>query len=246
MLFRSIPKQAGNLRKLHVVAVSDLHLGPIVHSGRLAVLVEMIQQLKPDLILLAGDIVDEDPGPFIEQNMKAAFLRLKTQYGIYAVPGNHEYIGGHWNDIFAALREAGVHVLQDQVVKVADSFYLTGRDDWHRKYFTGTARKSLSQIIGNINLALPVLLIDHQPNDLTEPQEQGVDLQISGHTHRGQFFPNNLITKQMFEVDWGYLRRDNLQVIVSSGFGTWGPPIRVASPPELLDIKIRFQADEES
>lgn len=239
----TIPKNAGNLERLKVVAVSDLHLGTIVHNGRLVRLVDMIERLQPDLILLPGDIVDEDPGPFIEQDMKTTFAQLSPGYGIYAVPGNHEYIGGQWKNIFFYLQEAGVRVLRDETVIVADSFYLVGRDDGARVIFEGIKRKELKDLLTGFNRSLPVILIDHKPGNLEEVREMGVDLQLSGHTHRGQFFPNNLITKRIFEVDWGYLRKGHLQVIVSSGFGTWGPPIRVGSRAEILDIDIQFKPD---
>lgn len=236
-----IEKSAGELKNLRVVAVSDLHLGIIVHNGRLVRLVDIIQKLQPDIILLPGDIVDEDPGPFIEQDMKNSLGQLKPKYGIYAVPGNHEYIGGQWNKIFKHLEDAGIHVLRDQVVNIGGYFYLAGRDDYARKIFDGVKRKDLKEILSGIDGSLPLILIDHQPNNLKEARGLGVDLQVSGHTHRGQFFPNNLITSRIFEVDWGYLRQGNFQVIVSSGFGTWGPPIRVVSKPEVLDIEIQFK-----
>lgn len=239
----TIPKSAGNLEELKVVAVSDLHLGTIVHNGRLVKMAEMIQRLQPDLILLPGDIVDEDPGPFIEQDMKKAFAELAPVYGIYAVPGNHEYIGGQWDKIFKHLQEAGVRVLRDQTVKVGESFFLVGRDDSARTIFQGGRRKELKHILADIDHSLPVILLDHKPDNLEEASQAGVDLQLSGHTHRGQFFPNNLITRRLFEVDWGYLSKENLQVIVSSGFGTWGPPIRVGSRAEILEIDIQFKPD---
>ncbi|TYO94498.1 metallophosphoesterase [Desulfallas thermosapovorans] len=113
----NIPKQAGNIKQLHVVAVSDLHLGNIVHNKRLNELVVIITKLNPDIILLPGDIVDENPLPFIEQNMEYTLRRLAPRYGIYAVPGNHEYIGGSWVEIISGLEKAGVKVLRDEVVK---------------------------------------------------------------------------------------------------------------------------------
>ncbi|AGL03370.1 metallophosphoesterase [Desulfoscipio gibsoniae] len=238
----NIPKQAGSIKQLHVVAVSDLHLGNTVHNKRLQGLVEMVNGLNPDIILLPGDIVDEDPMPFIEQNMGHTLRKLAPRYGIYAVPGNHEYIGGRWVEIINGLEKAGVNVLQDEVIKVADSFYVVGRDDLYSRYYTNNKRSDLQTIVQGIDKALPVIAIDHQPVNLSEPEEQGVDLQISGHTHRGQFFPFNIVTARIFEIDRGYLRKENLQVIVSTGFGTWGPPVRIGSQSEILDIVINFNS----
>jgi predicted MPP superfamily phosphohydrolase len=236
----NIPRPAGEMGELHVVAVSDLHLGLIVHNRRLLRLVDMIGQLQPDLILLPGDIIEENPGPFLEQNMAASFRRLSPRYGIYAVPGNHEYIGGKWDEIAFHLGQAGINVLRDSHVRVADSFYLVGRDDLSRGRFTGEGRKDLGQVMQGVDRSLPVILMDHQPVDLERCRERGVDLLLAGHTHLGQMFPNNLITRRVYEVDWGYLRKGSLQVIVSCGFGTWGPPIRVGNRPEIVDIKIGF------
>ncbi|HOV43194.1 MAG TPA: metallophosphoesterase, partial [Syntrophothermus lipocalidus] len=91
-----------------------------------------------------------------------------------------------------------------------------------------------------IDRSRPIILMDHQPIDLDEALNEGVDLQLSGHTHLGQLFPNRFVTRRVYEVDWGYLRKDNLQVIVSCGFGTWGPPIRVGNHPEIVVINVRF------
>ncbi len=240
----NIPKQAGILEQLHVVAVSDLHLGNIVDNKRLAGLVDMIITLNPDIILLPGDIVDGDPQPFIKQDMDNTLCRLAPRYGIYAVPGNHEYLGGNFAEIITNLKKTGIEVLRDEVVLVEDSFYLVGRDDIYGKYYTGIGRKDLQSVVGGIaeNNALPIIVLDHQPVNLDEPGGQDMDLQISGHTHHGQFFPFNMVTDRIFEVDQGYLRKGDLQVIVSTGFGTWGPPIRVGSRSEILDIQITFSS----
>lgn len=235
-----IPKQAGNLKELRVVVASDLHLGIIVDNRRLVKLVAMINELQPDLLLLPGDVIDEKPGPFVEQDMVSSFRQLTPKYGIYAVPGNHEYIGRKWEEAFSHLHEAGIRVLRDEHVKVADSFYLVGRDDRSVGRFKGNDRLALGELIDGIDRSLPIILMDHQPFQLEEAKDQDVDLQLSGHTHRGQMFPNHLITRMIYEVDGGYLNKGGLQVIVSSGFGTWGPLIRVGNKPEILDIIIRF------
>jgi hypothetical protein len=92
-----------------------------------------------------------------------------------------------------------------------------------------------------IDRNLPVILLDHQPVNLDEPAQLGIDLQLSGHTHRGQLFPNHLITGRIYENDWGLITRGTLNVVVSSGVGTWGPPIRVGNKPEVVEIVIHFK-----
>ncbi|NLK52262.1 MAG: metallophosphoesterase [Syntrophomonadaceae bacterium] len=236
----TIPKSTPDLSALRVIVVSDIHLGNIVHNGRLTRMINQINERNPDLVLLPGDIIDEDIGPFIEQKMPETFQQLHPKYGVYAVFGNHEYIGGHAEEALYYLSQAGVTVLRDDYVQVADSFYLVGRDDPARQRHAQKSRQDLKTIMEGIDYSLPIILLDHQPFNLEEAQAIGVDLQLSGHTHRGQFFPNNLITQKIFEIDWGYLRKDTLQVIVSCGFGTWGPPVRIGNTPEVVDLVIHF------
>jgi hypothetical protein len=236
----SIPKQANGLNELHAVAVSDVHLGTIIHKEHLKKMIDMINAQNPDIVFIAGDIIDEDIGPFIKQNMSSEFKRLKPKYGIFFSPGNHEYYGGQLDDIVTNLKGAGINVLKDRYLKVANSFYVVGREDKAISRTGNKFRKDLSDLTGNIDKSLPIILLDHQPSNLGEPASQGVDLQISGHTHRGQMFPFNFVTDKIFEEDWGYLKKDNFQLIVSSGFATWGPPIRVGNRAELVDITIRF------
>ncbi|NLW43586.1 MAG: metallophosphoesterase [Syntrophomonadaceae bacterium] len=235
-----IPKKAGELSELRIVAASDVHLGPIVHNGRLRKMVEMVNSLEPDLVLLPGDIIDENIRPFLEQKMSETLRLLSPKYGTYAVLGNHEYMGGHVDETIRHLEEAGVKVLRDRWVLVADSFYVVGRDEVMSRYAGRRPRTPLSQILAGVDHTKPIIMIDHQPIDLDEADRVGIDLQVSGHTHLGQLFPNQLVTDRLFENDYGYSKKENLQVIVSCGYGTWGPPIRIGNTPEILYIKVKF------
>jgi predicted MPP superfamily phosphohydrolase len=237
-----ISKNAGDLNELSIVAVSDVHLGPIVHNGRLRHMVDMVNSLKPDLVLMPGDIIDENVKPFVEQKMPDTLRLLHPKYGIYAVLGNHEYMGGHVELTVHHLEEAGVQVLRDGWVLVADSFYVVGRDETMGRHTGRRVRRPLSEILTGIDYSKPVIMIDHQPVDLDESDRNGVDLQVSGHTHLGQLFPNQLVTDRLFENDYGYLKKENLQVIVSAGYGTWGPPIRIGNTPEIVHIKVTFSS----
>ncbi|SDG33466.1 metallophosphoesterase [Desulfosporosinus hippei] len=237
----TITKQAGALKKLHVVMVSDIHLGTIIQNDRLTKLVDKVNDLKPDLILMAGDVFDEDIESKNKQQVADNFRRLSSTYGSFAVLGNHEYIGGNANEAIKYLNEAGVKVLRDSSEEVGGSFTLVGRDDLSGSRFNGTKRESLATLMQGINPSLPIILMDHQPSHLEEPVEQKVDLQVSGHTHNGQLFPIQFITQKVFEQDWGYLHKADFQLIVSSGYGTWGPPIRIGNTPEIVDITITFK-----
>lgn len=236
----TIAKPAGGLTELRVVMVSDIHLGPIVGYERLAGLVAAINGLRPDLVLLPGDVIDENVSYFVERKMAEPFRALTPRFGVWAAFGNHEYISGKAEEVADRLREAGITVLRDEYVKIGEHFYIVGRDDRRRAQFGDRARQELATVMAGVDRRLPILLMDHQPYNLEEAAAQGVDLQVSGHTHVGQMFPNNFVTGRMFEVDWGYLSKGAYQVIVSSGFGTWGPPIRVGNRPEIVDIRIRF------
>lgn len=222
--------------ELSIVLVSDLHLSTLVTNKRLAFLVDEINSLSPDLVLIAGDIIDEDITPFVEEDMVETFKGLKPRIGTYAVPGNHDYYGGHLDLLVEQLTEAGVHILLDEKVLVENSFYIVGRKDLASK-----SRLELRDLLVEIDHTKPIILLDHQPYRLDIPTNLGVDLQVSGHTHRGQFKPNHLITRKLYELDWGYLQKNLSHFVVSSGFGTWGPPIRTGNPSEIVTINVTFQ-----
>lgn len=236
-----IPKEGGRNNTIHAVLVSDIHLGPIVDNRRLGKMVDTINGLTPDIIMLAGDIIDNDVEVFTERQMVETFKKLNSRLGTFGVLGNHEYIGGNAEQAMYYLEMAGIIMLRDSYLEVDEGLYIVGRDDRSGARFTGENRKDLSSLLEGIDNTKTIILMDHQPFNLEEVSKAGVDLQVSGHTHRGQLFPNHLITQKLFENDWGYLKKDNLHVIVSSGFGTWGPPIRVGNKPEIVSIRITFK-----
>ncbi|MDQ1252415.1 MAG: uncharacterized protein QG646_1536, partial [Euryarchaeota archaeon] len=236
----TIKKEVPDLPELHAVMVSDIHLGIVVDNGRLKEMVNRINELDPDIVFLAGDTIDEDVGLFADNKMPEILKKLKSRYGAYAVLGNHEYIGGNNELAVEYLQQAGINVLVDRCIKVNNQFYVAGREDRMASRMNGKQRLDLSRLIDGINHNLPVILLDHQPINLEEGQLNGIDLQLSGHTHGGQIFPNTLIARRVFENSWGYLRKGECQIIVSSGFGTWGPPIRIGSNSEIIDITISF------
>ncbi len=237
----TINKTANGLLQLHAVMVSDIHLGLVMDNGRLEEMVNSINKLEPDIVFLAGDTIDEDVKLFLNQRMPEIIRKLKSKFGVYAVLGNHEYIGGNSELAAEYLRQAGAIVLIDEHIKVNNQFYVVGRNERMAGYMTGKQRLELSRLMDGIDHSLPIILLDHQPHKLEEGQRNGIDLQLSGHTHNGQFFPNNLFAKHFFEHSWGYLRRGEYQVIVSAGYGTWGPPIRIGNYSEIIDLSISFK-----
>lgn len=225
---------------LHLVLVSDIHIGRIIDAPRLQDMVNRINTLQPELVILAGDITDDFVPPLLEQRMDLILQQLSPPLGTYAVLGNHEYISQQPELAIAWLKQGRVQVLRDQAVKVDEAFYLVGRDDYSRQRFTGTDRLPLTDLTAHLDQRLPIFVVDHQPVQYATALSQGVDLLLSGHTHHGQFSPNQVITKLIFENDWGYLKKGRLHTIVSCGYGTWGPPIRVGNQPEIVDIHITF------
>ena len=123
---------------------------------------------------------------------------------------------------------------------INNSFYLAGRDDRDSKRFSGKERKGLDKVLEGINLSLPVIMMDHQPFNLQQVVDAGVDFQLSGHTHHGQLWPFGYITNAIYEISWGYKQKGNSHFYVSSGYGGWGPPVRTGNRPEILDIYITF------
>jgi predicted MPP superfamily phosphohydrolase len=237
----TIPKKAGSLDKLRIGVASDIHLGTVVGNRHLERLVRHMEEMKPDLILLPGDVIDDSIHPFIHRNMAATMGKLKAPLGIYAVLGNHEYIGGHINQFVAEMNSIGIQVLQDETILIQDSFYVIGRKDLSAKHSDPEGRLPISELITNLDTAKPLILMDHQPSDLEQASLNGIDLSLSGHTHRGQMAPNHLITRRIFELDWGYKLKGSLHAIVSSGFGLWGPPIRLGSRSEIIQIDLVFE-----
>ncbi len=234
-----IPKRAGNLQSLRIALVSDIHLGTIISNSRLNRMIAGINALDPDIVLMAGDIVDEDLAPVIENNLGEMLRSIRSRYGIYAVTGNHEYIGGV-EEAYAYLVDHRITMLRDTAVKIADSFYIVGREDRSIKQFTGGIRKTLPSIMADVDTNLPVILMDHQPYNLSDAGKCGADLQLSGHTHHGQMWPFNYITRAIYEISRGYRQIGPTHYYVSNGFGTWGPPVRIGNRPEIVQITLKF------
>lgn len=235
-----IDKSAGRYSQLNVVAISDIHLGTIIGPRKTRKLVERVNALDADIILLVGDVIDEDLKPVIDQDLGKSLAQLSAPLGVWAVPGNHEYIGGV-DAAIAYLSEHGIHILRDSVAFVDSAFYLVGRDDRDGRRFAGVERKEMGDLLQDVDSAFPVIALNHQPYEFDQARDAGVDLHLSGHTHYGQLWPLGYLTDRIFELSRGYLKKGNTHFFVSTGFGTWGPPVRTGSRPEILEIKLLFK-----
>lgn len=234
-----IYKHAGELKSLNIAMASDIHLGTINGKSFLNKLVTEIDKLNPDIILLAGDIIDEDLAAVIKNNVGEELIRLKSKYGVYAITGNHEYIGGV-EEAYKYLTAHGVNVLRDDKIKIDNAFYVVGREDRSIKQFAGKQRRELKDLLIDVDKSFPVILMDHQPFGLNEALENNIDLQLSGHTHYGQLWPLNFIIEKIYDLSWGYGINGNTHYYVSCGVGGWGPPVRTGSRPEIINFKINF------
>jgi predicted MPP superfamily phosphohydrolase len=234
-----IPKQIGELTQLRIAMASDMHFGRLSGIRHVRRLVREINALNPDIILLPGDIIDDDPVPFTQKKMGNVMKELSAPFGVYGVLGNHEYYGGGIPKFLQEMERIGITILMDQVIKINDSLYLAGRKDK-----TDRNRLPIDALLTDIDPSLPLIMMDHQPSEITQAQENRVDILLSGHTHRGQMAPNHLITKRIFENDWGYLQKGQLHSIVSSGYGFWGPPLRIGSRSEIIQIQVTFLNSE--
>ncbi|MDP4084988.1 MAG: metallophosphoesterase [Bacillota bacterium] len=230
----AIPKKV-SYSHLRIAMASDMHFGILSGVSHVHRLVREINALKPDIILLPGDIIDDDPNPFIDKNMGDIMAKLSAPLGVYGVLGNHEYYGGGIPKFLKEMKRIGITILQDEAILIDQSFYLVGRKDK-----TDFKRDTIEKLVTNIDIQYPIILMDHQPTELKQAEKNHVDLLLSGHTHRGQMAPNHLFTRKMFELDWGYLQKSQLHTFVSSGFGFWGPPLRIGSRSEVILIDITF------
>jgi len=235
----TIPKTAPGMKELTIAAVSDIHIGMLIKHRMVGRLARMIEGIKPDIILFVGDSIDEAPGPVVKLNLGEPLKTLHAPLGKYGITGNHEYIGGAEKCI-AYLESLGITVLMDEVVTISGAFNLAGRIDRDVDRFTRNKRKDLQELLKGIDTSLPLILMDHQPFHFEIAEACKVDMQLSGHTHHGQIWPFNYVTKAMYEISKGYLKKGNTHFYVSSGYGTWGPPIRLGSRPEVVEVKITF------
>ena len=235
----TINKHAGQVKNLRIAAVSDIHLGSIIRKRSMKKLSGIIQKMKPDLILLLGDIVDGEIGPVLRGDLLQYFTYPESTDGLYAITGNHEFIGGAARTI-PYIESKGIRILKDEMVVLEGGIQLIGRIDRDSFRFYRKERLPLGDLMKQADTSRPVILLDHQPFHLDEPAKYGVDLQLSGHTHNGQMWPINYITARVYELSYGYLKKKNTNFIVSSGYGLWGPRVRSGSRSEVLLINIRF------
>jgi len=230
-----VNKKVEGLDNLRVVMVADIHVGYLIDRNVLKMYIDRIMEQKPDIILIPGDIIDFDLPPLVKQNMHEEFLRLQAPYGVYVSTGNHEYRLNAEEKIAWLSEKAGLNVLRDEYVKVADKFYVIGRED-----DKAPVRKSLQSVMEGVDRSLPLIVINHEPHFLSQESNEKIDLALYGHTHNGQLFPYNIVMNWIYELGHGYKKKDDTHVYVTSGLGLSGPQYRIGTISEIVVINLEF------
>lgn len=228
-----VPGRSSDIKNLRIAFAADFHLHEKTPVRFVKKFTAKINELKPDLMLFGGDIVEGDN---VDENMNSIeniLSEIKTKFGMFTVLGNHEYYARQDKGTFFG--NSGINVLCDTIVVIDSSFSLGGRYDSHFR-----KRKTINDLAKTANKNLPLILLDHRPTDIDQVCRTSVDVQLSGHTHNGQLFPVNLITNKVYELSWGYMRKENTHFFVTSGIRLWGPPVRTTGKSEIMVIDINF------
>lgn len=256
----TIEKSCSNRNELKVVLLADLHLGYNYGKREISRMVTKVNAQNPDLVLIAGDIFDNEYDAVQDPERIAEKLsEMKSTYGTYGVFGNHDVserlLGGFSVsldadevrdsrfDTFA--EKANITILDDESVCIDDAFYLVGRMDASKPGDGTKNRMTPEEILKDLDKSKPILVMEHQPKQLQELSDAGADMQLCGHTHDGQLFPGNLLLGLIWENPCGYLQKGNLHSIVTSGVGVWGPAMRTGTDSEICPITIHFSDTEQ-
>lgn len=259
-VYPAVIRKACPLPSLKIALVADLHLGGAVGLRHMQKVCGIITKMQPDLLIFAGDIFDNDFATIDEPDEICRMLKnIPVKYGAYACWGNHDIAEvilagftfdrhdgsvGSSPEMVQFLKKAGIRLLADETVLVDNQFYLCGRLDASCKEKSGIVRLTPSQLTASLDHSRPILVIDHQPSQLQELAEAGVDLDLSGHTHAGQIFPLNLTSRFLWKNPCGARSFGNMTSIVTSGAGIWGPSQRIGTHSEIVEINVSFQAPD--
>ncbi|MBL7211535.1 MAG: metallophosphoesterase [Desulfobacteraceae bacterium] len=222
-----------DINGLRIVQISDIHFSA-TNSTRLArKIVKIIKDLNPDILVSTGDLIDRDL--YDKGKVAALFRDIKVPYGKYAVTGNHEFYTGI-EEAVSFTEEAGFMMLRNEGITAGDVVNIAGIDDPTSKQFGFVAPVSEDEILKKFSNNKLTILLKHQPR-INEKNTALFDLQLSGHTHKGQIFPFSLISARFFPYHNGLFKVGKQSYLyVTSGTGTWGPPVRFLSPPEITVI----------
>lgn len=236
----TINKNAANISSMRIVAISDLHLGYLIDKRYAKRYVDLIMEQNPDLVVFVGDIVDAEIEPLVNQRIHQEFIRLTPPLGVYGCTGNHEFRYQAEAKINWVQNDANIKMIRDSAVLINNAFYIIGRED-----YVYPPRADLKTIIEeqNIDTSMPMIVLNHTPDNLDEEMKNGADLALYGHTHEGQIFPFNILTRMMFEVASGYKQKGDTHIFVSSGVGLSGPQYRIGTKSEIVVLDVTFSGN---
>ena len=228
-----VPARSSEIRNLRIAFAADFHIDPETEIGFVRRFTRKVQSMAPDLMLYGGDIAEGHHTDMGMAEHEKLLSQITTKYGVYGVLGNHEYYRGQDKGSF--FDRAGIEILQDTVIVIGNSFSLAGRLDSHFR-----SRKQVGELLESAVDSLPVILLDHRPTELLEASRTRADVQLSGHTHHGQMFPINLITRKVYLLSKGYRKIGNTHFFVTSGICQWRFPVRTTGKSEIMVIDINF------
>jgi predicted MPP superfamily phosphohydrolase len=233
-----MPEKIGRFR---VVQISDVHLGLIVGKSRLKRILRQVKHARPDILVSTGDLVDGQMDDL--EALTDMFQNIPTRYGKFAITGNHEFYAGI-DRALAFTQKAGFTILRGEGITVSNLINVAGVDDPARKRYGPDRAASEKALLEKMPREKFTLFLKHQP--VISSESLGMfDLQLSGHTHKGQIFPFNLVTKLYYRMNTGLSKvNGNALLYVSRGSGTWGPPVRFLSPPEVTVIDITYKSGQ--
>lgn len=221
-------------KPIRIGLASDLHLGVLFGSKQLDKLAEIMNKNKVDMILLPGDLMDDNADAYRSEQMKPHLSKLQAPLGVFATLGNHDLFG-HQGDIAAELEAVGIKMLFNQTAETGGAL-IVGRNDDLDAYRPPTA-----ELLHGQNTDRPVFLLDHRPTEIEAHSSLPVDIQVSGHVHNGQIAPANLIVRLLYPLHYGYKAIGNGHYFVTSGYGFWGIPLRFGSQSEVWIIDVKGQ-----
>ncbi len=224
-------------KPLRIAVASDLHIGRLFGVRAIDRLQQLMIRSGADMLLMPGDIMDDNTDAFNEYHMEQNLAELCSSLprGVYATLGNHD-LYGHERPISEALQNAGIQLLNDEVLYIeheGQPVWLVGRFDNHKRQ-----RVATTDLLAQVDTSQPVILLDHRPSDIDNHSQLPIDLQVSGHTHNGQVFPANFIVNAINRLGYGYEQIGKGHFVVSSGYGFWGIPFRLGSHSEIWLITL--------
>lgn len=250
-----IDKSCGGTKDLKIALVADLHLGYSIGAKQMTQMVTKINEMNPDVVIIAGDIYDNNfDGLDDPDEIRRQFKSIKSKYGVFATYGNHDIeehvlmgftfstqkIKKSSEQMDNFIKESGITLLRDETVLVNDEFYIVGRRDYERPSTDDGSRLSPSDLTQDLDQSKPIIFVDHEPSELQDIADAGADLDLSGHTHDGQLFPSTIAVKFAWENPCGMIKKDSMYSLVTSGVGVFGPFMRIGTDSEICEINVHF------